>query len=103
MTETLLPHTFTGTSTGTWTLLPEPTPGEPPVWPSAEEPPGLPGFPESETLAHLLPIAGFSSPTALTVFPQAFTGTCTGTWTEFPDATPGEFTAAPFAPESACA
>ena len=28
ITETVLPHTFTGTWTGTWTTLPESTPGD---------------------------------------------------------------------------
>ncbi len=37
----VLPQAFTGTSTGTWALLPEPTPGDPSVWPWAEEPDGV--------------------------------------------------------------
>ncbi|CAM5730288.1 hypothetical protein SFUMM280S_07262 [Streptomyces fumanus] len=51
----------------------------------------------------VLPKVGFSTPITSTVLPQMFTGTCTGTWTTFPDATPGEWAAAPWAPESATA
>ncbi|NEE14928.1 collagen-like protein [Streptomyces sp. SID7499] len=39
MTSTLLPQTFTGTWTGAWTWLPEPTPGESVACPPAWEPP----------------------------------------------------------------
>jgi hypothetical protein len=37
----------------------------------------------------VLPKVGFSSPITETVLPQAFTGTCTGTWTTLPESTPG--------------
>ncbi len=37
-TFTVLPHTFTGTCTGSWTVLPEITPGEPAADPSAAAP-----------------------------------------------------------------
>jgi hypothetical protein len=52
-------------------------------------------------LVQEFPNAGLSAAMTLTVLPQAFTGTCTGTWTLLPDATPGESVAAPFAFESA--
>src|SRR5690606_569162 len=119
----LLPQTFTGTWTGTWTLLPEPTPGEPLATPSACAPPPEPSsaadlvdaarddeveeesaaadFFSSSVLAHTLPAASLSAPTAPTVLPHTFTGASTGTWTLFPDSTPGEFSAAPSACESA--
>jgi hypothetical protein len=54
-------------------------------------------------LAHLLPTAGFRTPTTLTVLPQALTGTCTGACTVLPDSTPGESELEPVAPESAWA
>jgi hypothetical protein len=102
---TLFPQAFTGTSTGAWTLLPEPTPVELLVSPPAWEPPPCPVDPAPEPLPlpQSVPMAGLSSPTTFTVFPHAFTGTLIGAWTEFPDATPGELDALPFAPESACA
>ncbi|GAA3110198.1 hypothetical protein GCM10020254_65320 [Streptomyces goshikiensis] len=75
---------------------------------------GVPGFPGGFGLSGLvgwavfaqrLPKAGFSPPTTVTVFPQAFTGTSTGACTWLPDSRPGEFAARPdaAAPESACA
>jgi hypothetical protein len=54
-------------------------------------------------LAQVLPTAGLSSPTTLTVLPQTFTGTWTGTCTVLPDSMPGESDAAPAAPASAWA
>jgi hypothetical protein len=44
---------------------------------------------------------GLPRAAASTVLPQTFTGTVTGTSTALPDATPGEFEAAPRAPVSA--
>jgi hypothetical protein len=54
-----------------------------------------------EPLAQALPNAGFSAAATFTVLPQALTGMSTGTWTVFPDATPGEPVVAPSAPASA--
>src|SRR6478736_2837140 len=54
-----------------------------------------------QTLAHLLPKAGFSRPMTLTVLPHRFTGMWTGTWTTLPERTPGELVAAAPAPASA--
>jgi hypothetical protein len=76
-TSTELPHAFTGTSTGAWAWLPDKTPGEPWVLPDAREPEELPC--EPEPLAQEFPKVGLSAPITLTVLPQAFTGTCTGT------------------------
>src|SRR6478735_4211798 len=99
MPVTLFPQTFTGTSTGTTTVLPEATPGES----LACAPPDAPGRACAGMLAQELPIAGLRTPTTSTVLPQALTGAWTGTCTVFPDATPGEFEAEPLAAESACA
>ncbi|GAA4967340.1 hypothetical protein GCM10023205_35320 [Yinghuangia aomiensis] len=52
-------------------------------------------------LAQLLPNAGFSTPTTLTLLPQMFTGALIGTDTALPEPTPDEFDAAPSAPLSA--
>jgi hypothetical protein len=76
-TSTVLPHAFTGTSTGAWTRLPDRTPGEPWVLPDAVEPEMRPC--EPEPLMQEFPKVGLSAPITLTVLPQAFTGTCTGT------------------------
>jgi hypothetical protein len=76
-TSTVLPHAFTGTSTGAWAWLPDKTPGEPWVLPDAKEPEGPPC--EPEPLVQEFPKVGLSAPITLTVLPQAFTGTCTGT------------------------
>ena len=46
-------------------------------------------LPRPYSLTHVLPCAGFSNPTTLTVLPQALTGTSTGTWAALPLATPG--------------
>ncbi|GAA3107763.1 hypothetical protein GCM10020254_62070 [Streptomyces goshikiensis] len=123
-TLTPLPLTFSGRSTGSWIPLPDSTPGEsfplpwalaPPLVPDAcsdvcEAPDPVPEdpVPDAEVprpgdpaLAHRFPAAGLSSPTTLTVFPHTFTGRCTGNCTRFPDATPGDPWAAPFASASA--
>ncbi|AKN73138.1 hypothetical protein QR97_28300 [Streptomyces sp. PBH53] len=105
-TSTLLPVTFTGSSTGSWTPLPEITPGESAVRPWAEAPPDVdpaPGVAEAPPfpallLAQALPAAGLSSPTTFTVLPQTFTGTCTGSWMPLPETSPGEPAAEPSAP-----
>jgi hypothetical protein len=76
-TSTVLPHAFTGTSTGAWTRLPDRTPGEPWVLPDAVAPEVRPC--EPEPLMQEFPKVGLSAPITLTVLPQAFTGTCTGT------------------------
>jgi hypothetical protein len=100
------PQRFSGSDTGVWTPLPEPTPGESwvPLWLPAP-PPEPPEPPEplacSAPFLQLLPMAGLSSSTTSTVLPQTFTGTSTGTWTAFPDPTPGESEAEPAAPASA--
>ncbi|RST14303.1 hypothetical protein E2C00_29525 [Streptomyces sp. WAC05374] len=94
-TLTLLPHAFTGTFTGAWTLFPDATPGELAAAPLALAPLDL--------LTHLFPNDGFSAPTTFTVLPHAFTGTLTGACTLFPDATPGELVAAPCASAPVCA
>ncbi len=108
-TSTELPQALTGMCTGAWTLFPATTPGDPVAAPEALEPEAdlpppvcaPPWCPEA--LAQLLPYAGFSTPTTSTVLPQALIGTSTGTCTEFPEATPGEPTAAPSAPAVALA
>jgi hypothetical protein len=77
MTSTALPHAFTGTSTGAWAWLPDKTPGEPWVLPDAKEPEEPPC--EPLPLVQEFPKVGLSAPITLTVLPQTFTGTCTGT------------------------
>lgn len=97
----VLPLTFTGRSTGSWTPLPEITPGESFVTCSAEAPPDL--WPEPPLVAQLLPNAGLSRPTTSTLLPHTFTGTATGSWMPLPEPTPGEPATVPSAVESACA
>ncbi|NBM20302.1 hypothetical protein GUY61_33110 [Streptomyces sp. GC420] len=100
---TVLPQALTGTETGACTLLPEATPGESLVRPTAAAPPPDPVPAPPPVLAHVLPNAGLMAPIVFSELPHAFTGTCSGTWTEFPDSTPGEWWAPPTAVESACA
>ena len=94
------PQRFTGASTGTCTLFPEPTPGE--WW-------ALPVLLAAgalwcwETFPQLFPMAGLSAPTTSMVFPQRFTGTSIGASTAFPEPTPGESAAVPTAAASAYA
>jgi hypothetical protein len=52
-------------------------------------------------LAQELPNAGLRAAMTSTVLPQMFSGTFTGTWTLFPDATPGESEAVAVVFESA--
>lgn len=92
ITLTVLPHAFTGMSTGIWMLLPEPTPGDPFAAPSALAPPSAVAacswsflcedlcadLPESaceSPLTQWLPNVGFSTPTMSTLLPHRFTGT----------------------------
>ncbi|CAM5249280.1 hypothetical protein SFUMM280S_07462 [Streptomyces fumanus] len=98
MTSTLLPQALTGTSTGTWTSLPEATPGESVACPSALAPPPCAPWPPSR-LAQELPIAGLRTPTTSTVLPQRLTGACTGACTVLPESAPGDPVAEPWAPE----
>ncbi|MBD9702839.1 hypothetical protein IHE56_12195 [Streptomyces sp. ID01-12c] len=55
----------------------------------------------SPVVPHALPTDGLPTAAGSTVLPQMFTGTVTGTSTALPEATPGEFAAAPCAPVSA--
>jgi hypothetical protein len=87
MPVTVLPQTFTGTSIGTAALLPEAMPGELlDIWFAVAEGPPEPWPP----VVHLLPMAEFTAPMPVMVFPQTFTGAFTGTATLLPDPMPGE-------------
>jgi hypothetical protein len=90
-TAAVLPQKFTGTSIGTVTLLPEPTPPE-----FVDDPPeaGAPAPPPEEQAA---PVALFAAPTPVIELPHAFTGTSTGTVTLLPATTPGELLPPPTA------
>jgi hypothetical protein len=82
-TPIVLPVTFTGTCTGNCTLFPASRPGEPlpppvAVAPLRERVPGRGPAVRAPWFTHLLPAAGFRSPTTDTVLPHTLTGTSTG-------------------------
>jgi hypothetical protein len=96
-TLTELPHRLIGALTGTWTVLPEPTPGEPCELPPAVAPPEPEPEPEGAPLTQVLSSALSPIPTPLIELPHRLIGALTGTWIRLPEPTPGELCAPPAA------
>src|SRR5436190_1411535 len=71
-TSMLLPHRFTGTSMGTWTWFPEPTPGDPP----ACTPGDSPVEPFAEESAWATPPAAAIAPVAAATVMNPLRVTC---------------------------